>query len=510
MSDPPLLEPRFSGRRRCAHATSAARTQIAEEVRALLIDATRIRLRSDVPVGSYLSGGLDSSIVAAIAGRLAPERLRTFSVRFDNPEFDETRIPARDGGGARHRPQRGALPRRPTSARAFPTVIRHAERPILRTAPAPLELLSGLVREEGFKVVLTGEGADEVFGGYDIFKEAKLRRFCARAAAIAPPPAALPKALSVSAEAAGAVGGLSEGVLRDRSRCGRRSAVLASAALPHDRRRKALLLRRSEARRLPATTRSTSCAPACRRISRAGTRCRRRNISKPRICCRATSSPRRATAWRWRTPSKAASRSSIIAWSRWRRRSRRAEAARPHREVHPAQGRARPRAASAWRERPKQPYRAPDSASFFGATQPAYVERLLAAPAVSAVGPLRCGGGARSSPPRRRSGRAGGFRDNAALTGILSTQLWREAFVPRRHATRSQPFASTEWRKSGERTNGQRYPGARPRLHRGEFPLPRRPLGSRRRRLAARERRDGFDRHPGACGVPGSRISRSR
>ena len=150
----------------------------------------------------------------------------------------------------------------------FPDVIRHAERPILRTAPAPLELLSGLVREEGFKVVLTGEGADEVFGGYDIFKEAKLRRFCARAAAIAPPSAALPKALSVSAEAAGAVGGLSEGLLRDRSRCGRRSAVLASAALPHDGRRKALLLRRAEARRSPATTRSTSFAPVCRRISR--------------------------------------------------------------------------------------------------------------------------------------------------------------------------------------------------------------------------------------------------
>ena len=64
--------------------------------------------------------------------------------------------------------------------RVFPDVIRHAEQPIVRTAPAPLLLLSKLVREQGYKVVLTGEGSDEVLGGYDIFKEAKVRRFWAQ------------------------------------------------------------------------------------------------------------------------------------------------------------------------------------------------------------------------------------------------------------------------------------------------------------------------------------------
>ncbi|MET0056363.1 MAG: asparagine synthase C-terminal domain-containing protein, partial [Candidatus Thiodiazotropha sp. 6PLUC10] len=64
---------------------------------------------------------------------------------------------------------------------AFPRVIRHAESAIVRTAPTPLMLLSGAVREAGYKVVLTGEGADEVFGGYDIFKEAKVRRFWSHA-----------------------------------------------------------------------------------------------------------------------------------------------------------------------------------------------------------------------------------------------------------------------------------------------------------------------------------------
>ena len=65
-------------------------------------------------------------------------------------------------------------------ADVFPQVIYHAERPILRTAPAPLFLLSDLVRTCGVKVVLTGEGADEMFAGYDIFREGKVRRFWGR------------------------------------------------------------------------------------------------------------------------------------------------------------------------------------------------------------------------------------------------------------------------------------------------------------------------------------------
>src|SRR5439155_14903311 len=65
-------------------------------------------------------------------------------------------------------------------AAALEQVIYHVERPILRAAPAPLFLLSGLVQRAGIKVVLTGEGADEVLAGYDIFREAKVRRFMAR------------------------------------------------------------------------------------------------------------------------------------------------------------------------------------------------------------------------------------------------------------------------------------------------------------------------------------------
>jgi asparagine synthase (glutamine-hydrolysing) len=66
-------------------------------------------------------------------------------------------------------------------AEAFPAVCTHAERPLLRTAPAPMYLLSRLVRDHGIKVVLTGEGADEMFAGYDLFREGAVRRFWARA-----------------------------------------------------------------------------------------------------------------------------------------------------------------------------------------------------------------------------------------------------------------------------------------------------------------------------------------
>ncbi len=64
-------------------------------------------------------------------------------------------------------------------ASILPQLIKHTERPIMRTAPAPMLMLSKLVRDNGVKVVMTGEGADEVFAGYDVFKEAKVRRFCA-------------------------------------------------------------------------------------------------------------------------------------------------------------------------------------------------------------------------------------------------------------------------------------------------------------------------------------------
>ena len=134
-----------------------------DAVRVALTDATSLRmLRADVPVGSYLSGGLDSSLIAALGRRVAGDLFHTFSLRFEDAEYDETgfqRAMVERLGSVHHEVVVG----RGDIARAFPDVIFHTERPILRTAPAPLFLLSKLVREHGIKVVLTGEGADEMF-----------------------------------------------------------------------------------------------------------------------------------------------------------------------------------------------------------------------------------------------------------------------------------------------------------------------------------------------------------
>lgn len=149
-------------------------------VRAALERATSLRmLRADVPVGSYLSGGLDSSLVAALGRRAIGDRFHTFSLRFADAEYDETeyqRTMVARLGSDHHE----IVVSRRDVADVFPAVVAHTERPVLRTAPAPLFLLSRLVRDTGIKVVLTGEGADEMFAGYDLFREGVVRRFWAR------------------------------------------------------------------------------------------------------------------------------------------------------------------------------------------------------------------------------------------------------------------------------------------------------------------------------------------
>jgi asparagine synthase (glutamine-hydrolysing) len=144
----------------------------------LFQDSVRIRLRADVEVAAYLSGGLDSSTTVAYIKDIEPKVLNTFSVGFEEESYDESSF------------QNEAVKYFDTShnsivcssakiAEIFPEIVWHCETPLMRTASAPMFLLSKLVREKGIKVVITGEGADEILGGYNIFKETKIRRFWA-------------------------------------------------------------------------------------------------------------------------------------------------------------------------------------------------------------------------------------------------------------------------------------------------------------------------------------------
>ncbi|HLR45717.1 MAG TPA: asparagine synthase (glutamine-hydrolyzing), partial [Deinococcales bacterium] len=158
------------------HAETDA-TQLSAELLDLLTDAVRIRSR-DNP-GAYVSGGLDSSATTALLKQHGKEPPAGFAVGFSDAVFDET--PEQDHLAA----ALGLELDRVTVtdayiAEAFPDVVAQAERPLLRTAPAPLLRLARHAAGRGAQAVLTGEGADELFGGYAIFKELAVRRFWAR------------------------------------------------------------------------------------------------------------------------------------------------------------------------------------------------------------------------------------------------------------------------------------------------------------------------------------------
>ena len=154
-------------------------SQFVDEISSLMKDSIRIRLRADVPVGSYLSGGLDSSGITSLVKNYFNNELRTFGITFQEESFDESDF---------QKLMVNHLNTNHTEVHAtnndigkyFNDIVYFGEKPIIRAAPVPLFLLSKKVREEGYKVVLTGEGADEIFGGYNIFKETKVRKFWSR------------------------------------------------------------------------------------------------------------------------------------------------------------------------------------------------------------------------------------------------------------------------------------------------------------------------------------------
>ncbi|MFF8867313.1 asparagine synthase (glutamine-hydrolyzing) [Streptomyces sp. NPDC015139] len=146
----------------------------AEQLRELLTEAVRLRLSADVPVGFYLSGGLDSSLIAGLVGELAPPA-DSFSVTFPDARIDESgyqRLMAQKAGSRHH--EIGFTT--DDIVDGLGRMVLHAETPVKETYNTCSLALARRVRESGTTVVLTGEGADELFGGYVGYRFDRLGR----------------------------------------------------------------------------------------------------------------------------------------------------------------------------------------------------------------------------------------------------------------------------------------------------------------------------------------------
>lgn len=390
----------------------------------LLRSSVRLRLQADVPVGGYLSGGIDSSVVCALAAEGSRHALRTFSVTFEEPILDESTYQRTIAAAvqSRHTVQRIG---RGDIAQVFPDVIRHTETPLVRTAPAPLYLLSRVVRERGIKVILTGEGSDEVFLGYDLFKEVVIRLLCARHPESRRPPRLFD--------------GLYPGIAPDTRGGDFWRGFFMAAGTPAD----PLF---SHLPRFQLTARIKDFyAPAFR-----ATLARFDPLAELRARL-----PAGFEAW---TPLARAAYlemttllSSYLLSSQGDRMAMAhgIEARVPYLDHRlfefaaalPARSKLRGlrekdilrRWASdllppAVTHRRKQPYRAPDIPAFFHGRTPEYVDELLDPGSVARTGifnPQAVAGLVR----RCRAGLADGFRESQALVAILSTELWHREFI---------------------------------------------------------------------------------
>ena len=148
---------------RASEVRGEEEAELVEELRARLRDSVRAHLVSDVPVGVLLSGGIDSSMLAALAAEEASEPLRTFSIGFEERSFDEladARLVA-ERYGTQHR----ELVLRPDAALLLPALAEAFDEPFADSSALPTYLVSQLAAED-VKVALSGEGGDELFGGY--------------------------------------------------------------------------------------------------------------------------------------------------------------------------------------------------------------------------------------------------------------------------------------------------------------------------------------------------------
>ena len=396
--------------------------EYAEELRELLVDAARIRLRADVPVGAYLSGGLDSSTITAIVRTQTTNPLETFSIAFTDGDFDESgfQLTMAEVLGTRHHVVRAT---HDDIGAVFPEVVWHAETPLMRTAPAPMFLLSGLVRENRYKVVLSGEGADELLAGYDLFHEARIRRFWAEQPESTCRPGAVRPRLPVEA---GIELRLRQGVLRPGAHQGRRPATTRTRCAGGPRPGPSASSARTCGGRRPRTAATSS--PRTRTGSTAGATCSRPSTWRRASSSRSTCSRPRATAWRMghsvegRYPFLD---HRVVEFSNRLPASLKLNGLTEKYLLKEVSREWLPAAIS---DRPKQPYRAPVHRAFFNDDPPEYVDEVLSRPAIEGAGYFNPSA-VDQLVAKLRHGRPLGETDDMALAGIVSTQLLHRQFV---------------------------------------------------------------------------------
>jgi asparagine synthase (glutamine-hydrolysing) len=150
----------------------------AEELRALATDAVRIRMRSDVPIGAFLSGGIDSSITAGLMQRQSARQIRTFSIGFPQKEYDETEYArlASAKFGTKHQ----EFIVKPDIDVILPKLVYHYDEPFADSSAIPTWYLCEMTRREA-TVALSGDGGDELFAGYDRYRAVRLGMFAEKA-----------------------------------------------------------------------------------------------------------------------------------------------------------------------------------------------------------------------------------------------------------------------------------------------------------------------------------------
>jgi len=153
---------------------SADPTKLVDEFEDVLLKAVERRLRADVPVGAYLSGGLDSSMIVAMACKLKGESINTYTIRVDDPALDELSAANQSARHIGTKPPIVQEFRGSDALNMYPELIQAAEAPVIDTSCAALLMLARRVHTNGQKVVLTGEGADEWLAGYPWYKIAKM------------------------------------------------------------------------------------------------------------------------------------------------------------------------------------------------------------------------------------------------------------------------------------------------------------------------------------------------